>query len=158
MCVCVYVHSTLHRRSKKILQLLLRKKLKIIHRPWKKEEPLKKYFSFEKKCTIDLSIQRKLPLSFREVPPPPPLFYISARVVFNTFSRENRPRLNEKSPFPRKGSPRLSRYPYYPIHTTENVRLRAPVCLCMRVYRIVSTLTFTNIFPCDLEISTNSNY
>lgn len=70
VCVCVYVHSTLHRRSKKILQLLLRKKLKIIHRPWKKEEPLKKYFSFEKKCTIDLSIQRKLPLSFREVPPP----------------------------------------------------------------------------------------
>lgn len=121
----------------------------------KKRRTVEKIFLIRKKM-YDRSLDSTQASTLFQRSPPPPLFYISARVVFNTFSRENRPRLNEKSPFPRKGSPRLSRYPYYPIHTTENVRLRAPVCLCMRVYRIVSTLTFTNIFPC--EISTNSNY
>lgn len=129
-------------RRSKTGKLLLRKKLKNYTAREKRRRisfnwnHLKKYF--EKNIPFD-----RFDASFHSLSQksPPLSLYISARVVFNTFSRENRPQLNEKSPFPRKGSPCLSRYPYYPIHNRECPLART----CLPLYACLRDREYTNV-------------
>lgn len=127
--ICNYILSPLIKRYK---LLLLRKRNYQI--TFEEEEfTLKKIFLTRRKYIFDLSTLFHKSL---------PLFLFSARVVFNTISpRENRLRLNEKSPFPRKGS--LGPLPLLPDSRAcnrESTHLFAYVCVFTRS----STLTFTN--------------
>lgn len=129
-------------RRSKTGKLLLRKKLKNYTAREKRRRisfnwnHLKKYF--EKNIPFDRfdasfhSLSQKSPLSLSTFPRGLSLIRSLAKTG---------PSSMKNPPFPRKGSPRLSRYPYYPIHNRECPLART----CLPLYACLRDREYTNV-------------